>query len=263
MKRSFQITLLLFFGCLSAQVNIAKSVFFEFDKYSLNASQINSIIDLINSPDFDRFEAIQLYGYCDDRGSDKYNDQLSKNRVKKVQEILISNGISQNKIFICEGRGRVILDRDTVKNLEKTRHKNRRVDIVIVKNKTYNYFPINPKSGDLIVLDRVSFEMGSSLISVKAKKELDRIILLLTKHKSLRFEIRGHVCCTSNKYDDAIDGETRNRNLSLNRAKNVFNYFRSKGISPYRMEYNGYGNRFPLGKEDAQDRRVELFITKL
>lgn len=263
MKRSFQILLLLFFGCLSAQVKTAKSVYFEFDKFSLNKFQINSIIDLINSPDFVRFEAIQLYGYCDDRGSDEYNDELSKKRVNKVQEILIANGISENKIFICEGRGRVILDRDTVKNLEKTRDKNRRVDMVIVKKTTYNYFPIHPKSGDLIVLERVAFEMGSSLLAAKAKKELDRIIILLTKYKSLRFEIRGHVCCTSNKYADAIDEETRNRNLSLNRAKNVFNYLRSKGISPYRMEYNGYGNQFPLGKEDAHDRRVELYITKL
>jgi outer membrane protein OmpA-like peptidoglycan-associated protein len=76
-------------------------------------------------------------------------------------------------------------------------------------------------------------------------------------------EIKGYVCCTSNQYSDAIDAETQDRNLSENRAKNVFIYLRSKGISPYRMTYKGYGNQFPLGKEDAQDRRVELCITKL
>lgn len=263
MIRSLQITLLLFFGCLSAQVNSAQSVYFEFDKFSLNKSQINTIIGFINSPDFSHFEAIQLFGYCDDRGTDQYNDILSKNRVTTVQEILMSNGISQNKIFICEGRGRVILDKDTVKNLEKTRDKNRRVDLVFVKKSIYNYLPANPREGDLIILEKVLFEMGSSALSFNTKKELDRIVKLIATHKTLRFEIRGHVCCTSNKYIDAIDEETQNRNLSLNRAKNVFNYFRSKGISPYRMAYKGYGNRFPLGKEDAQDRRVELFITKL
>lgn len=263
MMRSLQITLLLFFGCLSAQINSIQSVYFEFDKFSLNNSQVNTIIGFINSPDFSQFETIQLFGYCDDIGTDEYNDILSKNRVATVQEILMSNGISQNKIFICEGKGRVILDKDTVKNLEKTRDKNRRVDMIVVNNTTYNYFPPNPKVGDLIILNRVSFEMGSSVLSINSKKELDRILILLMKHKTLRFEIRGHVCCTSSKYSDAIDQETQNRNLSLNRAKNVFNYFRSKGISPYRMAYKGYGNQFPLGKEDAQDRRVELFITKL
>jgi outer membrane protein OmpA-like peptidoglycan-associated protein len=105
--------------------------------------------------------------------------------------------------------------------------------------------------------------MGSSILSLKAKKELDRTIVILKKHKTLRFEVKGHVCCTSSKYRDAIDKETQNRDLSENRAKNVFNYLRSMGISPYRMSYKGYGNQFPLDKDDAQDRRVELFITKL
>jgi outer membrane protein OmpA-like peptidoglycan-associated protein len=229
----------------------------------LNKTQINSIIELINSPDFSQYEAIQLYGYCDDRGSADYNDKLSVKRVSTVQKILLANGILQNRIFICEGRGRVILVKDSVKNLQKTRDRNRRVDLVCIKKRVYTFFPENPKVGDLIVLNRVSFEMGSSVLSLKAKKELDRIVVSLEKHKTLRFEIKGHVCCTSSKYSDAIDKETEDRNLSTNRAKNVFVYLHSKGISPYRMSYKGYGNHFPLGKEDAEDRRVELFITKL
>jgi len=263
MIKSLQLLVLLFIGGLWAQEKSVQSVYFEFDNFSLNKTQINSIIGLINSPNYSQFEAIQLYGYCDDRGTEEYNDKLSNNRVASVQEILMSNGISQNKIFICEGRGRVVLDKDTVKNLEKIRDKNRRVDLVFIKNTKYNYFPAIPKVGDLILLDQITFEMGSSALSLKAKKELERIANMLKKHKALKFEIRGHVCCTSSNYADAIDRETQDRNLSINRAKNVFNYFRSKGISPYRMVYKGYGNRFPLGKEDAQDRRVELFITKL
>jgi outer membrane protein OmpA-like peptidoglycan-associated protein len=262
MKKSLLLFILFLEGSLWAQTNPVQSVYFEFDKYSLNKTQINFIINQIQSPEFSKYEAIQLFGYCDDRGTEDYNDVLSKNRVATVQGILMSNGVSQNKIFICEGRGRVVLDKDTVKNLERTRDKNRRVDLIFVKKSTYNYFPTNPREGDLIVLDKISFEMGSSVLSYNAKKELDRMALLLSKHKTLRFEIRGHVCCTSSKYFDAIDEETQNRNLSSNRAKNVYNYFRTKGISPYRMSYKGYGNRFPLGKEDAQDRRVELLITK-
>lgn len=255
--------LFLSFGFLSAQKNAAQSVYFEFDKFSLNKNEINTIIEVINAPNFSQFEAIQLYGYCDDRGSEDYNNKLSDKRVATVQKILLSNGISQNKIFICEGKGRVNLDKDTVKNLEKTRYKNRRVDMVFVKNSVYTFFPANPKVGDLILLDRVTFDMGSSVLSLKAKKELDRSILVLTKHKSLRFEIKGHVCCTSSSYSDGIDQEGQERNLSVNRAKNVFFYLKSKGISPYRMSYKGYGNRFPLGKGDAFDRRVEFLVTKL
>lgn len=263
MKRGFQILLFLTFGFLSAQENAVQSVYFDFDKFALNKNEINSIVGIVNSPNFPQIEAIQLYGYCDDRGSEEYNDKLSKKRVTTVQEILLSNGISQNKIFICEGKGRVNLDKDTVKNLERTRYKNRRVDIVFLKKSVYDFIPANPKVGDLILLKRVNFEMGSSILSVAAKKELDRTIVALEKHKSLRFEIKGHVCCTPSKYSDAIDEETQNRNLSLNRAKNVFIYLRSKVISPYRMSYKGYGNQFPLGKGDAFDRRVEFLVTKI
>ena len=263
MKRSLLILLLLSIGYLSAQEKAVQSVYFEFDKFALNKTQINSIIDIVNSTEISQYNAIQLYGYCDDRGSEDYNNKLSEKRVATVQKILLSNGVPQNKIFICEGRGRVVLDKDTVRNLEKTRYKNRRVDLVFIKNTVYNFFPENPKVGDLIILDRILFDMGSSVLSLKAKKELDRTVVLLAKHKSLRFEIKGHVCCTSSKYSDGIDQETQNRDLSVNRAKNVFSYLRSKGISPYRMAYKGYGNRFPLGKGDDFDRRVEFLVTKL
>jgi outer membrane protein OmpA-like peptidoglycan-associated protein len=224
---------------------------------------MSTIIGLIKSPDFSKLEAIQLYGYCDDRGTEDYNHILSEKRVATVQKILLSNGIAQNKIFICEGKGRINLDKDTVKNLEKTRSKNRRVDMVFIKKTVFAFIPANPKVGDLIILERVNFEMGSSVLSASAKKELDRMAVALEKHKSLRFEIKGHVCCTSSKYSDAIDEGNQDRNLSLNRAKNVFVYLRSKGISPYRMSFKGYGNQFSLGKGDALDRRVEFLVTKI
>ncbi|HSN49126.1 MAG TPA: OmpA family protein [Flavobacterium sp.] len=263
MKQGVQILLFLSFGFLSAQEKTVQSVYFDFDKFYLDKSQINTIIEVVNSPSFSQCETIQIYGYCDDRGSKEYNDKLSVKRVATVQEILLSNGVAQNRIFICEGRGSVLLDKDSIKNIQKTRDGNRRVDLVLIKKNAYTFFPANPKLGDVILLERISFEMGSSILSLKAKKELDRAVLILEKHKSLQFEIKGHVCCTSNKYSDAIDKASLERNLSTNRAKTVFLYLRSKGISPYRMSYKGYGNRFPLGKSDALDRRVEFLITKL
>jgi outer membrane protein OmpA-like peptidoglycan-associated protein len=260
MKSHLQILLLLCFGWLSAQENTVQSVYFEFDKYTLEA---NKLATIINTNDVSKYESIQLYGYCDDRGTVDYNNKLSKKRVDFVQQFLISKGVSQNKIYICEGRGKVDLDTNSEKKLKEFRDKNRRVDLIFVKKAFYTSFPENPKVGDKIVLDRIIFEMGSSELSSNAKKELDKTVLILNKHKKVRFEIRGHVCCTSSKYKDAIDNETQNRDLSENRAKNVFLYFRSKGINPYRMPYKGYGNQFPLGLEDEQDRRVELKITQL
>jgi outer membrane protein OmpA-like peptidoglycan-associated protein len=263
MKSRLQILLLICFGYLSAQENTVQSVYFEFDKYIVDSNNLGAITKSINSVDFSKYEAIQLYGYCDDRGTVDYNDKLSIKRVDFVQQFLISKGISQNKIYICEGRGKVNLDNISEKNIKEFRDKNRRVDLIFVKRAFYTSFPENPKVGDKIILEGITFKMGSSELSSTAKKELDKTVLALKKYKTVRFEIRGHVCCTSSKYKDAIDNETQNRDLSENRAKNVFGYFRSKGINPYRMPYKGYGNQFPLGLEDEQDRRVELKITQL
>ena len=79
----------------------------------------------------------------------------------------------------------------------------------------------------------------------------------------MEFEIRGHVCCTQSYYEDAIDRDTNERNLSLNRAKNVFWYLKTKNVNSLRMTYRGYGNQFPLQKGAEFDRRVELLITKI
>ena len=262
MNKGINILIFFIFSWISAQEKLTESFYFEFDKFDLNQYQISVLNALSKNPISD-FNAIQLYGYCDDRGNDDYNNKLSIKRVTTVQKILLANGIPQNKIFICEGKGRVIIEKDSVKNIEKTRDKNRRVDLIFIKNTSRTSFSITPKVGDLIVLEKVVFDLGSSVLSLKAKKELDKIIPMLEKHKSLRFEIKGHVCCTSSKFIDAIDNETDERNLSINRAKRVFSYLRTKGINPYRMTFKGYGNRFPLGKGDEFDRRVELQIIKL
>jgi outer membrane protein OmpA-like peptidoglycan-associated protein len=263
MKKGTPILFFLFFSWLSAQEKATQSVYFEFDKFDLNQSQINTIKNLLLSSNSPRFDAIQLYGYCDDRGSENYNYNLSNKRVATVQKILVDHGVMQNKIFICEGKGRVEIDKDTIKNLDKIRDKNRRVDLLFIKNTPISWFPATPKVGDLIVLDKIVFEMGSSVLSSNAKRELDKILFILNKNKTMCFEINGHVCCTSSKYPDAIDNETDERNLSINRAKRVFSYLRSKGINPYRMTFKGFGNRFPLGKGDELDRRVEFLITRL
>jgi outer membrane protein OmpA-like peptidoglycan-associated protein len=108
----------------------------------------------------------------------------------------------------------------------------------------------------------VLFERGSSQLTVQAKKELDNIALQLLKFKNIQFEVQGHVCCTPTYHREAVDRETKKRELSVNRAKRVYNYLFKKGISDARMTYRGYGNTQSLKQGGALDRRVELLILK-
>lgn len=268
MLKSFLIVSFFFSGVLFAQEKKIGTVYFEFDKYNVDAIQEQNILDFIRQIDTTRVESIQIYGYCDDRGNQDYNFKLSENRVNTVKSILVANGFNKNKIVIVEGKGRVLIDNHSGGSLEDIRSKNRRVDLLIVKKNSfgkgiYNSFQEHHEVGDRIYLENIFFELGSSNLTQSSRKELDKIAEILKKNKGIEFEIRGHVCCTPSDYKDAIDRETKERKLSLNRAKSVFKYLISKSISSLRMTYKGLGNQFPLGKGDEYDRRVEFFITKI
>lgn len=260
--------LLLFLSYLSAQEQPIETIYFKFDKFTLDNNQTQTVIDFLKNIDTAKVAAIQIYGYCDDRGTNDYNVKLSKKRVITVQNILIKNGFNENKIVVIEGKGRIIPEKDKTKNLSDVRSKNRRVDLFIVKktsfgNGIYNSFQEKHKVGDRIYLENVLFSLGSSVLTEQSKKELDMIVLLLQEQKTLEFEIRGHVCCTPSYFQDAIDKKTRDRKLSLNRAKTVYRYLLNKGVSSLRMHYLGSGNKFPLGQGAAMDRRVEFLILKI
>ncbi|GGA69021.1 membrane protein [Flavobacterium palustre] len=267
MFKSILITAFFCFG-LFAQEKKISTVYFEFDKSNIDAVQQQMLVDFVSKIDTATVETIQIYGYCDDRGNNDYNLKLSQNRVNSVKSILVANRFNKSKIVIVEGKGRVLLDDYSGGSLEDIRSKNRRVDLLIVKKNSfgkgiYTSFQDKHEVGDRIFLENIFFELGSSKLTVASQKELDRIAEILQKNKKIEFEIRGHVCCTPDYYKDAIDRATKERKLSLNRAKSVFMYLISKNVSSLRMIYKGLGNQFPLGRGDEFDRRVEFLITKI
>ena len=268
MLRYLQIITLVVFNFLTAQEKKIETVYFNFDKYDLEQSQQQIIASFIKTIDTSKVESVQIYGYCDDRGNHDYNYKLSENRVKTVRNILISHGLKKNKILIIEGRGRVLIAKDTIEDLDKTRAENRRVDLLLVPKNSYGngiYNSLQDKHvvGDRIYFENILFDLGSSRLTPSSIKELDIIVEKLNTNKTLEFEIIGHVCCTPDDFDDAIDNTTNERKLSTNRAKAVFWYLLSKNINSLRMNYKGSGNKFPLGKGDEMDRRVEFLITKI
>ena len=67
------------------------------------------------------------------------------------------------------------------------------------------------------------------------------------------------MCCTEGQLD-AVDRKTNKRNLSIARAKYVYDYLLKKGIQKSRMSYEGMAHKFPLGGSEDKDRRVEILI---
>lgn len=271
MIRIFKIFPLLLCGFLYAQEEKVQSVYFDFDKYNLDEKQGNTVVDFIRNTDSTRIESIQIFGYTDDVGKDAYNFKLSTNRANTIKEKLISSGIKNKIIVTIEGKGRILIDDDIVENLPEKRSKNRRVDLVLNLKELPPielpgfYTTIQKKHiiGDHIYLENLLFERGSSKLTMEAKTQLDKLSKLLLKYRKLEFEIQGHVCCTPPYQKEAIDRETRKRNLSQNRAESVYKYLVFKKIAKTRMTFKGYGNSVPLGKGSEYDRRVELVVTKI
>jgi outer membrane protein OmpA-like peptidoglycan-associated protein len=267
MHRFLQIIAFLIYGIFYTQEKKIETVFFDFDKYTLENDQVQTVLNFLKKNDTTRIESLQIYGYCDDRGKNDYNYQLSVDRVTTVKNLLTTNGFNKNKIVIIEGRGRVLIKKDTIENLTKVRSQNRRVDILLVYknsfgNGIYNSLQDQHKVGDRIYFEHILFTLGSSDLTPPSLKELNKIVTILNKNKSLEFEIRGHVCCTPIYFKDAVDKNSSERKLSVNRAKAVFRYLLSKNINSLRMSYKGCGNQFPLGQGEEMDRRVEFLITK-
>ena len=262
---------LLFFGFIQAQEEVVHSIYFEFDKYALNEKEVNAAIDFIKKTDSTRIESIQIFGYTDDVGKDAYNFKLSTKRANAIQERFVESGIKSKIIVTIEGKGKIMIDDDLLENLPERRSKNRRVDVVVnlkplPKIEIPGFYTTVQKNhivGDHIYLEGVLFERGSSKLEFKVKAILDKVAKLLQKYKNLQFEIQGHVCCTPPYQKEAIDLETKKRQLSINRAQAVYKYLLFKKISKDRMTFKGYGNTVPLGKGTQYDRRVELVITKI
>ncbi|MDO5760559.1 MAG: OmpA family protein, partial [Bacteroidota bacterium] len=114
--------------------------------------------------------------------------------------------------------------------------------------------------GSVIVLENIFFEFDKSVLLPQSYVELHNLINLLNKHPNMKIELSGH---TDNKGKDKYNME-----LSLNRAKAVYDYLILAGIDKKRLKYKGYGAKQPIADNKteegrAKNRRVEFKITDM
>ena len=259
---------------LQAQANNAHVVYFETGKYNVPDIETNRLVLFIKSLKDNQIERISIYGFTDDRGSDNYNLTLSQNRANAIKKIFSGFGVDDNLISNVDGKGEVLLRVISSDNLNIIRGLNRKVEInieykekdgVVVEIKeedieTKQFLSDNITVGDKITLDNILFKTGYSSLEVESINVLEEIAEALLKRKDIYFTIQGHVCCTNNT-GDAIDKKTGKKNLSLARAKYIYEYLIGKGVKKSRMKYVGLRNKYPIGGAAKYDRRVEIKIT--
>jgi len=125
--------------------------------------------------------------------------------------------------------------------------------------RTYKFdIALSPiKKGERTVLKNIFFDTDSYKIKPESYVELENLYNFLIKNPSVKTEISGHTDNTGN--------ETHNKQLSLNRAKAVYDFLIQKGIPANRLTYKGYGSSMPADSNNTDEgkqnnRRTEIKI---
>jgi len=258
MKVNLFLALLFSFSSFFAQTDTL-SIYFDFDEFSISNSEIIKLDTFLNS----NADSLNILGYTDFKGTNNYNNKLSQKRSNTVKNYLITKGFSST-INNCLGKGML----DSKSKIEENRTINRRVDIIYTIHKVTK--PITSKPliqldtisiGDKLILDRMYFIGGRHYLHPKSVHLLDELLQIMNNNPNLKIEIQGHICCQPS--GEGMDNDTGLRNLSVARAKYIYDYLIDNNIDSTRLSYKGFGASQLLpgtSYQDNRNRRVEILI---
>jgi outer membrane protein OmpA-like peptidoglycan-associated protein len=238
-------------------------IYFDFDRFDLNPQAIQTLNTWISQGK--NYKVTKLFGFCDWKGTNRYNDTLAMRRVNTVYAFLLNQKIQVEKNIEIRGFG------EDFKQSPK-QEENRRVtliyeEVVPVVVETPLPKPMGAtlkqqiavaKKGDVIKLEHINFLNHSAKFVPNTEPILLDLLCVLEENPTLKIEIQGHICCdTENKYVY----------ISEARAKAVYNYLIGHKIDRKRLSFKGYGATQPIFKipernvqEEDANRRVEVKI---
>lgn len=110
--------------------------------------------------------------------------------------------------------------------------------------------PVEQEIKVVHVLRNIYFDFDKHTLKPESYNELQKLETMLKNKPDLKVELAGHT--------DFIGPDGYNDALSVQRAKAVVNYLKSKGISSSRMTYKGYGEKKPMASNDDEAEGREL-----
>lgn len=263
-------------SALLAQDTMHTSIFFDTDKFALLPQHKQDIRAMVDSIDTNlTITKVTAKGHADLRGTPNYNLRLSERRVQSISKYLLLTYPDRFTTISSQAMGAT----GQYDNLSP----NRRVDIEIIYQggvKTYtDAIEVDDISivdahllsaGTYLKIKNLNFHPGRSILLESAIPQLKKLEKLLNEHPEIHIQIDGHICCQA-QFDERIDGrdiDNNQDNLSLQRAKNIYNYLIRSGITEDRLSFIGYGHSRPYiypevtEADRIQNRRVEILITK-
>lgn len=231
---------------------------------------------------------IDLSGHCDSIGGNAYNNRLSLARIGAVRHYIKSKGVPDSLFRRTDAYGKRRPLNDNAD--EEQRSLNRRVEIVLnrmpftppsvhaqMPNKPVinipsgdpgrssaappltltEFFRDSALSGKSFVLRNLNFEVGRHVLLPYSDTVLKELLKIMLDSPHMKIEIRGHVCCIAPSLD-GLDADTRTEDLSVRRARFVYEYLRQRGVKSSRMSYRGFGASQKLYPEERDEREEEM-----
>jgi len=114
------------------------------------------------------------------------------------------------------------------------------------------------KEGGKVVLKNVFFDTNKFELKQESFSELDKLVAFMKGNAGISIEVSGHTDSTGDK--------VKNRVLSENRARSVYDFLIGKGINKERLTFAGYGDSKPVANNETEEgralnRRTEFLIT--
>ncbi len=121
------------------------------------------------------------------------------------------------------------------------------------------------KKGDAVAIKDLFFYGSQAVLLPISEPQLPKVLRFMEINPDLKIEIGGHVNFPNRP---PVTEESWEYDLSVRRAKLVYEYLLENGISEGRVQFKGYGNyemRYPKAtteKQQSLNRRVEIKVVE-
>ncbi len=245
------------------ELNIAKAVDSKL-KLLLEQRGLNSDFFMDNAIE------ITVSAYADCAGSREYNLAISQKRATSIAHYFASQNNDNIKVIEAVGYGE-----QGCKENDVSFNAAMRKASIVFKSKLLKEIekPIGLADigslavGESLILNGLTFNPGSDIPTAKGELVLQELLKILKENSTYKIEIQGHICCFLFTGDNDPDLKTGDLpELSIRRAKYVYDYLIRKEIAASRLSYKGFGGEKPLHYPEVTDedkianRRVEVVL---
>lgn len=234
------------------------TVYFPFNKDVVTAASSAQLKEWVQSHKNVTIDLIE--GYADKTGNALYNVDLSERRIKYVQGVLGEENFSLAEVKTEPYGERMAKAGHSAPDRKVTLYFTETVpDIAPVPKEPSDFSKKITKAnqGDKIRIPNLNFYNNSDIILPSSANILRELLTILQENPKIKIDIQGHICCQKAEENE----------ISLKRAKAVYNLLIKKGIAADRLSYKSFGSNRPIyalpeknEDERVANRRVEIEI---